>query len=98
SSCGASIDFQNNAACPYCYSPIAILDLKQQQQMLEQLKAAAALKLVDPTLFMKLALVKAQSSAVFEEHDSQWWDDARSGDLVQAGLNTVARWLADLVI
>ena len=34
SSCGASIDLQNNSACPYCHSPIAILDLKQQQQML----------------------------------------------------------------
>jgi len=42
-------------------------------------------------------MAKAQTSAIFEAHDPQWWDDARSGDLVQAGLNTVARWLADLV-
>ena len=97
SSCGASIDLQNNSACPYCHSPIAILDLKQQQEMLAQLKQAAALKPVDAGLPLKLELAKAQTSAVFQEHDSQWWDDAQSGDLVQAGLSTVARWLADLI-
>jgi hypothetical protein len=65
--------------------------------MLAQLKDAAAPKPVDPTLPMKLALAKQQASALFPEHDNQWYDDARSGDLVQAGLNTVARWLANLV-
>ncbi len=97
SSCGASIDLRANSACPFCHSPIAILDLKQQQQMPAQLKEAATPQPVDPTLPMKLAVAKAQAAAVFEEHDSQWWDDARSGDLVQAGLNAVARWLANIV-
>lgn len=94
SNCGASIDLQTNSVCPYCHSPIAILDLKQQQQMLAQLKEAAEPKPVDPTLPMKLALAKAETSALFQEHDAQWWEDARSGDLVQAGLNAVARWLS----
>ena len=97
SSCGASIDLQHNSVCPFCHSPIAILDLKQQQQMLAQLKEAAAPKPVDPTLPMQLVLAKQRVSALFPEHDAQWYDDARSGDLVQAGLNTVARWLANLV-
>lgn len=97
SSCGASIDLQSNSVCPYCHSPIAILDLKQQQQMLAQLKEAATPKPVDPTLPMKLALAKAETSALFQEHDAQWWEDARSGDLVQAGLNAVARWLSNVV-
>ena len=97
SSCGASVDLQKNSACPFCHSPIAILDLKQQQQMLSQLKEAAEPKPVDPTLPMKLALAKQQVSALFPEHDRQWYDDAQSGDLVQAGLNTVARWLSNLV-
>lgn len=97
SSCGAAIDLRSNSACPYCHSPIAILDLKQQQQMLAQLKEAAAPKPVDPALPLKLAQAKMEASTVFAEHDPQWWDDARSGDLVQAGLNTVARWLADLI-
>lgn len=97
SSCGASIDLQNNSACPYCHSPIAILDLKQPQLMLAQLQAAATPKSVDPTLPCKLAQAKREASGVFAEHDTQWWDDAQSGDLVQAGLSAVARWLADLM-
>ncbi len=97
SSCGASIDLQSNSTCPYCHSPIAILDLKQQQQMLAQLREAAEPRPVDPTLPMKLALAKQQMSDLFPEHDDQWWDDARSGDLVQAGLNAVARWFSNLV-
>jgi hypothetical protein len=97
SSCGASIDLQANSSCPYCHSPIAILDLKQQQQILAQLKEAAQPKPENPTLPMKPALAKQQMSALFPEHDTQWWEDARSGDLVQAGLNAVARWFSNLV-
>jgi len=94
SSCGAAIDLGTSSVCPYCQSPISMLDLKEQQRMLEQLKQAAEPKPVDPTLPMKLAMVKEQTSALFQEHDAEWWEDARSGDLVQAGLNAVARWLA----
>ena len=95
SSCGAAINLQTNSVCPYCHSPICILDLKAQQQMLAQLKDAAAPKPVDPTLPMQLALAKEQTSRLFPEHDDQWWGDAQSGDLVQAGLNTVTRWLSN---
>ncbi|HMK24001.1 MAG TPA: hypothetical protein VK466_16830, partial [Terriglobales bacterium] len=92
---GASIDLQTNSVCPFCHSPITMLDLKEQQQMLEQLKQAAEPKPVDPTLPLKLALAKQQTEVLFQEHDDDWWEDARSsGDLVQAGLNTIARWLA----
>ena len=93
SSCGASIDLQTNSACPYCHSPISILDLKEQQRMLADLKQAAELKPVDTALPLKLAMVKQQTSALFPEHDDEWWSDASSGDLIQAGLNAVARWL-----
>jgi endogenous inhibitor of DNA gyrase (YacG/DUF329 family) len=95
SSCGASIDLQTNSACPYCHSPVSMLDLKEQQRMLAQLKEAAEPKPVDPTLPLKLALATERTSALFQEHDAQWWEDARSGDLVQAGLNVVARWLSN---
>jgi len=93
--CGASIDLQTNSVCPFCHSPVTILDLKEQRQMLEQLKQDAEPKPVDPALPLKLAMAKAQTEALFREHDDDWWADARSsGDLVQAGLNAVARWLA----
>jgi hypothetical protein len=92
--CGASIDLQANSACPYCHSPISMLDMKQQQQMLAQLREAAEPRPVDPTLPLKLAQAKAQTSALFEEDDTEWWEDARSGDLVQAGLKLVTRWIS----
>jgi len=93
SNCGASIDLQKNTECPYCHSAISMLDLKQQQQMLAQLREAAAPRPVDPMLPFKLAQATAQTSALFEHHDADWWEDARSGDMVLAGLKAVTRWL-----
>jgi uncharacterized protein YbaR (Trm112 family) len=92
--CGASIDLQSNTVCPYCHSAISMLDMKQQQQMLAQLKEAAEPRAFDPTLPLKLAQAKAETtSALFTADDAEWWEDARSGDLVQAGLKAVARWI-----
>jgi hypothetical protein len=93
SNCGASIDLQVNSACPYCHSAISMLDMKQQQQMLAQLKEAAEPRPVDPTLPLKLAQATAQTSALFQQDDTAWWEDARSSDLVQVGLKAVARWI-----
>ncbi len=95
SNCGASIDLRTSSVCPFCHSPVSILDLKEQQRMLAQLKQAAEPKPLDPELPLTLALVKAKTSALFPEHDAEWWEDARAGDLVKAGLNAVARWLAN---
>ena len=95
--CGASIDLQTNSSCPFCHSPVSMLDLKEQQRMLAELQAAAVPQPVDPTLPLKLALAKEQTSVLFQDHDAQWWQDAQSGDLVQAGLNAVARWISHLV-
>ena len=91
--CGASIDLESNSACPYCHSSITMLDMKQQQQMLAQLTEAAEPRSVDPALPLKLALATERTSALFKEDDTEWWDDARTGDLVQAGLKLVARWI-----
>lgn len=98
SNCGASVNLQNNSACPYCHSPISILDLHEQQRMLAELKEAADAnaKPADPALPLKLAMAKAEASnySFFIEHDSQWWaDPGATADLVLAGLKAVARWL-----
>lgn len=95
SSCGASIDLANSSVCPFCHSPVSMLDLKEQQRMLAELKEAAEPKPVDPTIPLKLAIAKSDVSSLFQDHDAQWWQDAGSGDLVQAGLNAVARWLGN---
>lgn len=93
SNCGAAIDLQKNSACPYCHSPISILDMKQQQEMLAQLKAAAEPRAVDPLLPMKLAQAKAEVSALFAGEDAARREDGGSGDLVKAGLRLVAAWI-----
>jgi hypothetical protein len=92
--CGASIDLQTSSVCPYCHSAISMLDMQHQQRMLAQLKEAAEPRPVDPTLPLKLAQATAQTAALFKADDTEWWADARSGDLVQAGLKAVARWIA----
>jgi hypothetical protein len=62
--------------------------------MLAHLKEAAEPRPVDPSLPLKLAAAKLEASALFAGDDAKWWDDARSGDLVQAGLKAIARWIS----
>ena len=61
--------------------------------MLAQLKVAAEPRPVDPTLPLNLALATERTSALFKADDTEWWEAAGSGDLVQAGLKAVARWI-----
>jgi transcription elongation factor Elf1 len=100
SSCGASINLESDSACPYCHAPISMLDMKQPQQMLEQLKQAAEPKPVDPMLPFKLASAKLGLETSLADHDRtpEWWSDASSSGLVQAGLNAVARWLSEKLV
>jgi endogenous inhibitor of DNA gyrase (YacG/DUF329 family) len=100
SNCGASINLESSSACPYCHSPISMLDMKQPQQMLEQLKHAAEPRSVDPALPMKLASAKLQLETSLADHDRtpEWWSDVGSSNLVQAGLNVVARWLREKLV
>jgi len=98
SNCGGSVNLQTSAACPYCHSPISILDLHEQQSMLEQLKEAAAAetKPVDPTLPLKLAMAKTDASDYFSiQRHSDWWaDPGTTRDLVVGALKDIARLFA----
>src|SRR5262249_48091582 len=60
SSCGAPIDLSAGSTCRHCGSPLSMLDMKQSQQMLNQLQEAAAPKAVDPNLALKLAMAKRE--------------------------------------
>ncbi len=101
SNCGAPVDLERNMACPFCRSPISMLDMKQPQALLEQLKQAAAPRPADPQLPAKLIMAKLdamRSVSAFDRdlgHDDIWWSDAGSVGLVQAGLNAIARWLVE---
>ena len=95
SNCGAPIDLAKASACSHCNSPISILDMKQPQQLLEQLKNASEPKAVDPTLLVEMARVKRETERLFGPIDSEhdWVTDASSSGLVQSGLNAMVRWL-----
>jgi len=95
SNCGAPIDLTTAAACAHCGSPISMLDMDQPQQLLNQLKQAAEPRSIDPTLPLELAHAKRHVDGLFGLHepDADWWADASSSGLVEAGLSAVARWL-----
>jgi DNA-directed RNA polymerase subunit RPC12/RpoP len=95
SNCGAPVDLTTAAACTHCGSPISMLDMKQPQKMLQQLKEAAEPKPIDPALPFELVRAKREIERAFGpvEAEPEWWNDASSSGLVKAGLNTLARWL-----
>jgi hypothetical protein len=72
-----------------------MLDMKQPQQMLNQLKEVAETPKVDPTLLpLELARAKLDvENSIGGIEREAWWSDASSAGLVQAGLIAVARWL-----
>lgn len=94
SSCGAPIDLAANSSCAHCNSPISMLDMKQPQELLAQLRAAAEPKPADPMLPFELAKAKREMEMLFAgvEPDPSWLKDA-STDLVHMCLTSVARWL-----
>jgi Zn-finger nucleic acid-binding protein len=94
SSCGAPVNLATHSSCTHCRSPLSMLDMKQPQEMLAQLRDAAEPKPVDPTLPVQLAKAKREMEILFAgvEPDANWLRDA-SSDLVHACLASVARWL-----
>jgi ribosomal protein L37E len=95
SNCGAPIDLMSASACTHCGSPVSMLDMKQPQELLNQLKQAAEPRPVDPTLPLELAHAKREVDRWFgpQEFDSDWWSDASTSGVVEAGLRAVARLL-----
>ena len=100
STCGASINLETNSSCPYCHSPISMLDMKQPQLMLEQLKQAAEPKPIDPALALKVASAKMALETSLADYDRrpEWWSEASCFGLVGAGLTFLARWLSDKLV
>ena len=97
SSCGAPIDLSAQSSCAHCNSPISMLDMKQPQELLAQLRQAAEPKPIDPTLPLELARARREMEVLFGgvEGDSGWVKDS-SSDLVHACLTSVARWMTKL--
>jgi hypothetical protein len=95
SNCGAPIDLSADSACAHCRSPISMLDMKQAENLVHQLRQASEPKPVNPALPMELARARREVEASFASMHTgrEWWRSASSAGLVEAGLIAVARWL-----
>jgi Zn-finger nucleic acid-binding protein len=96
SNCGAAVDLAKGSLCTHCGSALAMLDLKQAEALVAQLKHADRLdRNVDPALPMSLARAKRDVETSFAafERDQSWFDDVSSVGLVQAGLTAFNRWI-----
>jgi endogenous inhibitor of DNA gyrase (YacG/DUF329 family) len=96
SNCGGPVDLNDGSACGHCGSPLSMLDLKQAEAMVAQLRDADRGKgTIDPALPLDLLRAKRDVEAVFGslETENRWLRDVSNQDLVGAGLKMVARWL-----
>jgi hypothetical protein len=96
SNCGGPVDLNVGNACSHCGSPLSMLDLKQAEAMVAQLREADRGKgTVDPALPLDLLRAKRDVEAVFNslETENRWLREVSGQDLVGAGLKIVARWL-----
>lgn len=95
SNCGAAIDLAAGGACAHCGSPVSMLDMKQAEQLVSQLRKASEPRPIDPALPLELARARRDVEASFASAGSgrEWWREASGSGLVEAGLSAVARWL-----
>lgn len=98
SNCGAPIDLTRTSDCGHCGSPLSMLDMKQAERLVAQLRDADRTdKVVDPTLALALARARREADEAFQglPQDSLWLEAASSLGLVGAGLADLARWLKE---
>ena len=97
SNCGGSIDLTKGAACAHCGSPLSMLDMKQAEALVAQLKRAEdrVNQPIDPALPIELERARREVETAFAglQRDDVCFHDASSSGLVAAGLNAVARWM-----
>ena len=94
SNCGAPIDLQHDTACPYCRSPLAILDPDAVGKALGELNTAVVQrKTIDVDRLADALTMRSQDIGGSPYRDAVGVDRALSGDLVAAGIAIVAALL-----
>lgn len=96
SNCGGPVDLSKGGTCSHCGSPLSMLDMKQAEAMVAQLREADRGKdQVDPALPLELLRARREVDLAFSglEKNDGWLQDASADGLVGAGLRVVARWL-----
>ncbi len=96
SNCGAPIDLAKGSDCTHCGSPLSMLDLKQAETLVAQLREADRTdKPVDPALPLALARARREAEQAFADSPGNeiWLEQNLSFGLVGAGLTALVRLL-----
>ena len=95
SNCGAAVDLARGSLCAHCGSPLSMLDMRQAERVVDQLRKASEPKTLDPALPLELARVRREVEATFAGVGEQtsWWSESASLGLVEAGMTAIARLL-----
>jgi endogenous inhibitor of DNA gyrase (YacG/DUF329 family) len=91
SNCGGPIDLARQSSCPHCSAPLSMLDMKQAEKLVEQLRNARPGDKVARVLHID---GETDVSAAHRRKDAAWFADVSTSGLVGAGLHLVVRWLS----
>jgi hypothetical protein len=91
SNCGGPVDLTKGSACRHCGTPLSILDSKQAEATVEQLKRAAEPRPIDPALPLEMERVRREVEATFAaaERGRDWWSNAASSGLVETSFSAL---------
>jgi hypothetical protein len=101
SSCGAPVDLNTGAACPYCRAPLSMLDATKVDSVVQELKRKEAerqeaRRAPDPALALRLAKNRKDVERAFgrmAEAPFSFEPSDADGGLVEAGLATLVSFL-----
>ena len=100
SSCGAAVDLNSGSACPYCRAPVSMLDPKQMDTVVQQLKREDAKRqeanrvAIDPALAARLMDDRTKVERSFAQFgDPSSFNFSGPGDLVEAGMAALVAFL-----
>ena len=96
SNCGAPVDLARTSACTHCSSPLSMLDLKQAEAIIHQLRDADRKdNEVDPALALNRERARRDTEQAFAsfERAPSWYAESSSLGTVGAGLAALGRWL-----
>jgi uncharacterized protein YbaR (Trm112 family) len=96
SSCGAPIDLVHDSACSYCRTPIAMIDARQIERVVEELRQAeAARRQATAELPLSLLADRARVERFFTqiEREPEWARVSDSFGLVEGALGAVGHLL-----
>ena len=92
SNCGAPVDLSKESTCVHCKTPLSMLDMKQAETVVAQLKRATEPRPIDPALPLELARARREVEASFAS-ETDWWKGAGSEGIVEAGFSALMAWL-----